>query len=196
MMEDKFGHKKLDSSESKSDCNDEGGDDGDAGATGAFAAVTTGASSARGDADDSESDNNQLEPGYEFYIDDHGERKLEGRERAGSILVSSVQPTVSQQEIVHEAEMDPNLGLTAEEASAIISSPPRSTEPPPMVSSTTETPIVTPQAEPAHKMASTIRATTSQHRSERQQTKFSEMQPDEKGRFLILSIASCCRSDR
>ncbi|KAL9995750.1 hypothetical protein Hdeb2414_s0773g00945481 [Helianthus debilis subsp. tardiflorus] len=76
MMEDKFGHKKLDSSESNSDDNDEGDDGRDTGATGASAAGTTGASSAGGDADDSESDNNQLEPGYKFYIDDRGERKV------------------------------------------------------------------------------------------------------------------------
>ncbi|KAF5806091.1 hypothetical protein HanRHA438_Chr05g0226421 [Helianthus annuus] len=214
MTEDKFGHKNLDSSESNSDGNDEGGDGGDAGATGASAAGTTGTSSAGGDADDSESDDNQPEPGYEFYIDNRGERKVRKirqeedvdyvpsdteaerlkrkettarrkRKSRKYIGTSSIQPTVSQQETDHEAEMDPNLGLTAEEASAIISSPPRSTEPPPMVSSATETPIVTQQAKPTNKMASTIRATTSQHTSECRHRRFSEMQPDKKVDFLF-----------
>ncbi|MFS7965882.1 hypothetical protein Hanom_Chr09g00767371 [Helianthus anomalus] len=63
--------------------------------------------------------------------------------------------------------MDPNLGLKAEEASTMTSSPPRSTKPPPVVSSTVETATVTPQAAPARTIASTIRATTSQHISER-----------------------------
>ncbi|KAJ0725457.1 hypothetical protein HanPI659440_Chr12g0458921 [Helianthus annuus] len=217
MMEDKFGHKKLDSSESNSDGNDEGGDGGDAGATGTSATGTTGASSAGGDTDDSESDDNQPEPGYEFYIDDRGERKvrkirqeedadyvpsdteaehLKRKETATRrkrksrkyIGTSSVQPTVSQQETVHEAEMDPNLGLTAEEASVIIYSPPRSTEPPTVVSSATETLIITPQAVPTRTIASTIRETTSQHRSERQQRKSSEMQPDEKVDFLFSQL--------
>ncbi|KAM0047215.1 hypothetical protein Hdeb2414_s0009g00325851 [Helianthus debilis subsp. tardiflorus] len=59
MMEDKFGCKKLDSSESDSDGDDEGGDDGDAGAT---AASTPGASSARGDEEISDSDDNEPKP--------------------------------------------------------------------------------------------------------------------------------------
>ncbi|KAJ0604145.1 hypothetical protein HanHA300_Chr02g0046331 [Helianthus annuus] len=214
MMEDKFGSKKLDSSESDSDGDDESGDGGDAGAT---AASTPGASSARGDEENSDSDDNEPEPGYEFYLDDRGVRKMrrirqeedadyvpsdteaerlkkkeaDARRKRKSrkyIGASSVQPTASQQETVHGAEMDPNLGLTAEEASAMVSSPPRSTEPPPVVSSTVETPTVTPQAAPARSIASTIRATTSQQSSERRQRKFSEMQPDEKMDFLFSQL--------
>ncbi|MFS7954773.1 hypothetical protein Hanom_Chr07g00634481 [Helianthus anomalus] len=76
--------------------------------------------------------------------------------------------------------MNPNFGLAAEEADAIVSSPPRSTEQPVVVSSTVETPTVMPQVAPARTIASTIRATTSQQALERQQRKFSEMQQDEK----------------
>ncbi|KAJ0792330.1 hypothetical protein HanOQP8_Chr01g0016861 [Helianthus annuus] len=80
MMEDKFGRKNLDSSKSESDGDDEvdieGDDVGDAGATeastpsaiGASAAGTAGSSSAGGDAEDTESDDNQPKPGYEFYL--------------------------------------------------------------------------------------------------------------------------------
>ncbi|KAM0047216.1 hypothetical protein Hdeb2414_s0009g00325861 [Helianthus debilis subsp. tardiflorus] len=84
--------------------------------------------------------------------------------------------------------MDPNLCLIAEEASAMISSPPRSTKPPPVVSLTVETPTVTPQAASARSIASTIRATTSQHSSKRRERKFSEMQPDEKVDFLFSQL--------
>ncbi|MFS7894130.1 hypothetical protein Hanom_Chr00s001348g01680761 [Helianthus anomalus] len=214
MMANKFVQKKLDSSESDSDGDDEGGDGDDVGAT---AASAPGASSAGGDEAESESDDNQPEPGYEFYLDDLGVRKvrrirleedanyvpsdmeaerLKKKEAAARrkrksrkyIGASSVQPTASQQEIVHRAEMDPNLGLTAKEASVMISSPPRSTEPPPMVTSATEMPIVTPQADPARTMASTIQATTSQHCSERRQRKVSEMQPGEKLDFLFSQL--------
>ncbi|MFS7917897.1 hypothetical protein Hanom_Chr03g00194591 [Helianthus anomalus] len=76
MMEDKFGRKKLDPSESDSDSDDESGDGGDTGAIGASAASTPGASSARGDEENSDSENNELEPGYEFYLDGHGVRKV------------------------------------------------------------------------------------------------------------------------
>ncbi|MFS7965881.1 hypothetical protein Hanom_Chr09g00767361 [Helianthus anomalus] len=82
MMEDKFGH-KSDSSNSDGDSDGDGGDGGDVGATvasapgatSASAAGTTGASSAGDDAEDSESDDNRPEPGYEFYLDEHGVRK-------------------------------------------------------------------------------------------------------------------------
>ncbi|MFS8009248.1 hypothetical protein Hanom_Chr14g01282451 [Helianthus anomalus] len=83
MMEDKFGRKNLDSSESESD-GDDGDDRGDAGATtasapgatGASAAGTVGATSAGGDAEDTESNDNQPEAGYEFYLDERGVRKV------------------------------------------------------------------------------------------------------------------------
>ncbi|XP_021990888.1 transcription initiation factor IIF subunit alpha-like [Helianthus annuus] len=219
MMEDKFGRKKIkifsNSSEGDDDDgNDEGGDGGDVGAS---AAGAHGTISAGGDEEDSDSDDNEPEPGYEFYLDERGvkkvrrirqeedadyvpsdteaerlkkkqtvvRRKKKSRKYIGA---SSVQPTVSQQESVHEAEMNPNFGLTAGEASAMVSSPLRLTEPPPVVSLTVETPTVTPQAEHAHTMASTIRATTSQHSSERRQRKFSEMQPDEKVVFLFSQL--------
>ncbi|KAF5813195.1 hypothetical protein HanRHA438_Chr03g0106481 [Helianthus annuus] len=79
MMEDKFGRKKInifgDSTETHSDDDgdDEGGDGGD---TGASAAGTAGASSAGGDEEDTESDDNQPEPGYEFYLDECDVKKV------------------------------------------------------------------------------------------------------------------------
>ncbi|KAF5767102.1 hypothetical protein HanXRQr2_Chr14g0620421 [Helianthus annuus] len=191
-----------DSTESESDDDsDEGGDGGDIGDAGASAAGTTGASSVGGDAEDSESDDNRPEPGYEFYLDDRGVRKvrkirqeedadyvpsdteakrLKRKQTAARrkkknkkyIGASCVQPTVSQPEPVHEADMNPNFGLTADEAAAIISSPPRSSEPTPVVTSAAETPTVTPQ-EPVRTIASSIRAKTSQHGSERRQRIFS-----------------------
>ncbi|MFS7919898.1 hypothetical protein Hanom_Chr03g00218021 [Helianthus anomalus] len=41
--------------------------------------------------------------------------------------------------------MNPNLGFTADEAATFISSPPRSSEPTPMVTSPAETSTATPQ---------------------------------------------------
>ncbi|KAM0042847.1 hypothetical protein Hdeb2414_s0010g00334581 [Helianthus debilis subsp. tardiflorus] len=84
MMEEKFGHKKInifsDSTESDSDDDgdgdDEGGDSGDVGAAGASAAGVAGASLAGCDEEDTESDDNQPEPGYEFYLDERGVRKV------------------------------------------------------------------------------------------------------------------------
>ncbi|KAJ0570417.1 hypothetical protein HanHA300_Chr05g0177751 [Helianthus annuus] len=212
MMEDKFGRKKLDSSERDSDGDDEGDDGGDGGDAGTTAASAPGAGGAGGDEQaDSESDDNQPEQGYEFYLDDRGVRKvrkikqeedadyvpsdtkferLKKKQTAARrkkknrkyIGASSVQPTISQQEPVHDSEMNPNFRLTAEEATAaLVSSPPRSTKPPSVVTSAAETPTVTPQ-EPARTMASTIRATTSQQATESRQRKFSDMQPDEKKR--------------
>ncbi|MFS7960048.1 hypothetical protein Hanom_Chr08g00698371 [Helianthus anomalus] len=96
-----------------------------------------------------------------------------------NISSSSVQQSVPQQEPTQEAEMDPNLGFTAAEATDMVPPPPRSSEPAPVVSSTPETPTVTPQA-PAHSIASTIRAITSQLTAECRHTIFSQMQPNEK----------------
>ncbi|MFS7955553.1 hypothetical protein Hanom_Chr07g00644011 [Helianthus anomalus] len=57
--------------------------------------------------------------------------------------------------------MDPNFGFTAKEASTMVPSPPRSTEPPttttqpsPVMTLAPETPTVTPQAGPQRSMAS------------------------------------------
>ncbi|MFS7945793.1 hypothetical protein Hanom_Chr06g00528351 [Helianthus anomalus] len=83
--------------------------------------------------------------------------------------------------------MNPEFGLMAEEATAFLSSPPRSSEPTPIVTSAPETPTVTPQ-EPARSIASTIRATTSQPASERRQSRFSQMQQDEKIDFLFSQL--------
>ncbi|KAF5765416.1 hypothetical protein HanRHA438_Chr15g0715911 [Helianthus annuus] len=80
-MEEKFGRKDSDSSDSDDDGDDKGGDSGDAGAVGAStagasAAGTVGASSAGDDEEDTESDDNQPEPGYEFYVDERGVRQV------------------------------------------------------------------------------------------------------------------------
>ncbi|MFS8026668.1 hypothetical protein Hanom_Chr16g01489441 [Helianthus anomalus] len=83
--------------------------------------------------------------------------------------------------------MVPNLGFTAEEASTMLSSPPRSTEPAPVVSSTHETPRVTPP-EPTPSIASTIRITTSQPATECRQSIFSRMNQEEKVNFLFSQL--------
>ncbi|KAJ0800287.1 hypothetical protein HanPI659440_Chr03g0101251 [Helianthus annuus] len=220
MMEDKFGRKKInifgDSTETHSDDDgdDEGGDGGD---TGASAAGTAGASSAGGDEEDTESDDNQPEPGYEFYLDECDVKKVRNirqedddtdyvpsdteaerlkrkqtvtrrKKKARKYIgASSVQQSVPQQEPIQEADMNPNLGFTADEAATFISSPPRSSEPTPIVMSALETPTATPQ-EPACSIASTIRATTSQPTSEHRQSRFSQMQQDEKVYFLFSQL--------
>ncbi|KAJ0792402.1 hypothetical protein HanOQP8_Chr01g0017641 [Helianthus annuus] len=184
---------------------------------GASSAGATGGTSAGDDEEDSESHDNPPEPGYEVYYDDRGvkrirkirreddddeyipsdieaerlerketavKRKKKARKYIGTS--SSAQQSVPQ-EPSQEAQMDPNLGFTAEEASTMVSSPPRSTEPTPAVSSTPETPVVTPQA-PTRSIASTIRATTSQPATERRQSVFVRMQQDEKIDILCSQL--------
>ncbi|KAJ0575730.1 hypothetical protein HanIR_Chr05g0216161 [Helianthus annuus] len=176
MMDDKFGRKKIkifsDSTESDSD-----DDDDDAGAGGDVHRIRQ-----EEDADYVPSD---TEAGRLKKKHTAVHRKKKSRKYLGA---SSVQPTMSQHEPVHEAEMNPNFGLTADEASAILSSPPKTTKLPPVAISAAETPTVTPQAEPSRIMASVIRATTSQHSSERRSKRFSEMQQDEKVDFLFSQL--------
>ncbi|KAJ0692591.1 hypothetical protein HanPI659440_Chr15g0587731 [Helianthus annuus] len=175
MMEEKFGRKKINifGNSTESDSDDDG-DGGDASAAGASAAGTAGASSAGGDEEDAESDDNQPEPGYEFYLDERGVRKVRKirqeddvdyvpsdteakplkrkqtvarrkKKARKCIGASSVQQSVPQQEPIQEADMNPNLGFTADEAATFISSPPRSSKPTPTVTSAAETTTVTPQ---------------------------------------------------
>ncbi|KAF5803120.1 hypothetical protein HanRHA438_Chr06g0276831 [Helianthus annuus] len=220
-MIEKFGPEDSGSSDSDSD-DDDAGDGGDAGAgvvgasgVGALSAGAAGGTSAGNDEEDTESDDNPPEPGYEVYYDERGvksirrirqendpeyvpsnteaeclkkkqttiKRKKKAKKNIGS---SSAQQSVPQ-EPSQEAEMDPNLGFTAAKASEMIPSPPRSTEPAPVVSSTPETPTVTPQA-PTRSITSTIRATTSQPIVERRQTIFSQMNQDEKVDFLFSQL--------
>ncbi|KAJ0919915.1 hypothetical protein HanRHA438_Chr05g0235121 [Helianthus annuus] len=185
-------------------------------AAGASSTGAAGGTSAGNDEEDTESGDNPPEPGYEVYYDERGvkrirrirqeddpeyvpsdteaerlkkketvvKRKKKARKYIGT---SSAQQSVPPQEPTQEAEMDPNLGFTAAEASNMVPSPPRSSEPAPIVSSTPETPTVTPQ-EPTPSIASTICATTSQPAAERRQTIFSRMQPDEKVDFLFSQL--------
>ncbi|MFS7910330.1 hypothetical protein Hanom_Chr02g00105031 [Helianthus anomalus] len=83
--------------------------------------------------------------------------------------------------------MNPNFGLTSDEAAAIISSPPRSSKPTHVVTSAAQTPTATPQ-EPARSIASTIRANTSQPSLEHIHRTFSEMQQDEKVDFSFTQL--------
>ncbi|MFS7914550.1 hypothetical protein Hanom_Chr02g00154761 [Helianthus anomalus] len=79
MMEDKFGRKDSDSSESDSDGDDgDGGNAGAGGVSGASASTagTAGTSSAGDGEEDTESDGNVPEPGYEFYLDERGVRQV------------------------------------------------------------------------------------------------------------------------
>ncbi|KAF5822005.1 hypothetical protein HanRHA438_Chr01g0021971 [Helianthus annuus] len=77
MMEDKFGRNKLDifgDTDDEDDGDggdDEGGEGGDGGNVGA-----SGASARSGDNDESESDHNPPESGYEHYINEHGIRQV------------------------------------------------------------------------------------------------------------------------
>ncbi|KAF5755322.1 hypothetical protein HanRHA438_Chr17g0811471 [Helianthus annuus] len=183
---------------------------------GASTAGAAGDTSASNDEEDTESDDNPPEPGYEVYFDERGvkrvrkirredddehvlsdteaerlkkkqtvvRRKKKAKKNIGS---PSVQQSVPKQEPTQEAEMNPNLGFTADEAADMVSSPPRSSEPTPMVTSAPETPSVTPQ-EPAPSIASTIRATTSQPALERRQTIFSQMPQDENIDFLFSQL--------
>ncbi|MFS7965948.1 hypothetical protein Hanom_Chr09g00768131 [Helianthus anomalus] len=224
-MVEKFGPEDSGSSESDSD-DDDAGDGGDPGAgvvgisdAGASSAGATGGTSAGNDEEDSKSDDNPPEPGYEYYLDDRGVKKvrkirlddddgeeeyvpsdneaerskiketvIEGKKKATKYIgtFSSAQQSVPQ-EPSQEAQMDPNLGFTAEEVSTMVPSPLRSAEPTPAVSSTPETPVVTPQA-PTHTIASTILATTSQPAAERSQSVFEWMQQDEKIDFLFSQL--------
>ncbi|KAM0054970.1 hypothetical protein Hdeb2414_s0006g00200731 [Helianthus debilis subsp. tardiflorus] len=173
-----------------------GPEDSGVGAIGASTAGAAGGTSAGNDDDNSESDDYPPESGYEVYYDDRGVKRIRKIRRDDDddeyipsdteaelvkkkktdvlrkkkarkyIGTSYVQPSIPQQEPMQEAEMDPNLGFTAEEASTMVSSTPRSTEPTPTVGTTPETPAVTPQA-PTHSIASSIRATTSQPAAER-----------------------------
>ncbi|KAJ0787865.1 hypothetical protein HanPI659440_Chr05g0185161 [Helianthus annuus] len=83
--------------------------------------------------------------------------------------------------------MDPNLGFMATKASTMVPSPPRSTEPTPVATSTPEAPTATPQA-PTHSITSYICATTSQPSAERKQSLFEQMQPDEKVDILFSEL--------
>ncbi|MFS7903165.1 hypothetical protein Hanom_Chr01g00020791 [Helianthus anomalus] len=215
-MIEKFGPRDLGSSNNDSD-DDDDGDGGDAGAgavgtsgAGASSTGAAGATSAGNGEESSESDGNPPEPGYErgvkrirrirqeddpeYVPSDTKEERLKKKETAikrkkeakKNIGSSSAQQSVPQ-EPSQEAEMDPNLGFTAAEASEMIPSPPRSTEPAPVVSSTPETPTVTPQA-PTRSIASTICAATSQPTAERRQTVFSQMDQEEKVNFLFSQL--------
>ncbi|MFS7979265.1 hypothetical protein Hanom_Chr10g00925351 [Helianthus anomalus] len=130
MMEEKFGRKKInifgDSTESDSDDDgdDEGGDSGDVGAS-AFYLDERGVRKVTKIRQEDDSDYVPSDTKAERLKKKQiaARRKKKEREYIGS---SSVQQTVPQQEPIQEADMNPNFGLTADEAAAIISSSPRS----------------------------------------------------------------------
>ncbi|MFS7977340.1 hypothetical protein Hanom_Chr10g00902881 [Helianthus anomalus] len=161
MMKDKFGHK-----------SDDGGDTG---ATGASAAGTPGASSTRSDEENYDSHDNEPEPGYEFYLDDCGDECL--KKKGSCCLKEEKEQEVYWYFICTTNHITTRNCSRSKNGSKSWSHsrrsfhfdifPPRSTEPPHVVTSATEMPTVTSQADPARTMASTIRATTSQLSSER-----------------------------
>ncbi|KAF5804219.1 hypothetical protein HanXRQr2_Chr05g0194591 [Helianthus annuus] len=110
-------------------------------------------------------------------------RKKKARKYIGT---RSVEQSDSQ-EPTQEAAMDPNLGFMATKASTMVPSPPRSTEPTPVATSTPEAPTATPQA-PTHSITSYICATTSQPSAECKQSLFEQMQLDEKVDFLFSEL--------
>ncbi|KAJ0682476.1 hypothetical protein HanPI659440_Chr16g0647761 [Helianthus annuus] len=202
MMKDTFKSKRdsSDSSDSDDDDDDEESGDGDGGDgdggdadAGATEASAPGASSAGGD-EQADSDYVPSDTETERRLKKKGTvvlRKKKARKNIGTS--SSAQQSVPK-EPIQVAAMDPNFGFTAEEASTMVPSPTRSTEPsttatqPPLVVTLApETPTVTPQAGPQRSMASVIRATTSLPSSERQRI-FSEMSQDEKNNFLFSQL--------
>ncbi|KAJ0725893.1 hypothetical protein HanPI659440_Chr12g0464061 [Helianthus annuus] len=182
--------RKRDSFDSSDSDDDEEGGDGDGGDAGTTTASAPGASSAggdeRADSDYVPSDTKRVQKKKTVVL-----RKKKAKKNIGTS--SSAQQSVPS-EPIQEAAMDPNLGFTAEEASTMVPSSPRSTEPPttatqppPVVTSSPETPTVTPQVAPQRSMASAIRATTSQPSSEHQRI-LSEMSQDEKNNFLFSHL--------
>ncbi|KAM0006800.1 hypothetical protein Hdeb2414_s0161g00818631 [Helianthus debilis subsp. tardiflorus] len=175
-MEEKFGHKKSDDDSFESD-NDEGDDGGDGGDVDATAASAPCASDAGGDERaESESDDNHPEPGFKLYYDDRNVRQIrwiqtEETEKDADYVPpdteanrlkrkeTSVRRKKKSRKTVGSSSVQPTSSETVHEVTT--------TEPLPVVNSATEMPSVTPQADPTHTMASTIRATTSQHSSER-----------------------------
>ncbi|MFS8026675.1 hypothetical protein Hanom_Chr16g01489511 [Helianthus anomalus] len=170
-MIEKFGPEESGSSDSDSD-NDEGGG-GDAGAGAAGASQE----------DDPEYVPSDTEAERLKKKETAIKRKKKAKKNNGS---SSAQQSVPQ-EPIQEAAMVPNLGFTAEEASTMLSSHPRSTEPAHVVSSTHETPTVTPP-EPTPSITSTIRTTTSQLAAKHRQSIFSRMNQEEKVNFLFSQL--------
>ncbi|MFS7903976.1 hypothetical protein Hanom_Chr01g00030451 [Helianthus anomalus] len=98
-MEEKFGRNDSDSSDMDNDGDDEGGDGGDAGAGAASAPVTAGAStagaagdtSAGNDEEDTESDDNPPELGYEVYFDERGVKRLGSTQGTSSVTIEEIQ---------------------------------------------------------------------------------------------------------
>ncbi|KAJ0704588.1 hypothetical protein HanPI659440_Chr14g0564331 [Helianthus annuus] len=184
--------RKRDSTDSSDSDDDEEGGDGDGGNAEATAASAPGASNAGGD---------EQEDADYVPSDTEGERvqkkkKAVPRKKKAKRNIGTSSSTLQSvpSEPIQEASMDPNFGFTAEEASTMASSPPRSTEqpsttiqPPPVVSSTPETPTVISQAVPQRSMAAAIRATTSQPSDERQRI-FSEYSQEEKNNFLFSQL--------
>ncbi|MFS7913662.1 hypothetical protein Hanom_Chr02g00144291 [Helianthus anomalus] len=130
MKKDKF-KRKHDSSDSSDSDDDEEGGDGDESDAGATSASAPSASSDGGDEQaDSEKGTDYVPSDTETECLQKKEtavlRKKKARKNIGTS--SSAQQSIPK-EPIQEAEMDPNLGFTAEEASTMAQSPPRSTEP-------------------------------------------------------------------
>ncbi|KAJ0766719.1 hypothetical protein HanPSC8_Chr03g0087881 [Helianthus annuus] len=111
-----------------------------------------------------------------------------------TIGTSSSEPVTVQQETVaepvHEAEVNPVFALTAEETTAMMTSPSVESQPPPTTTSSTETPVVTPPPEqqPGASSSQQQRSTAHQRSSEHRGRMFSEMAPDEKVNFLFSQL--------
>ncbi|KAJ0901565.1 hypothetical protein HanPSC8_Chr08g0326811 [Helianthus annuus] len=111
-----------------------------------------------------------------------------------NIGTSSAKPGAAQHETVtepvHEGNVNPEFAFTAEETTAVMTSPSTAIEPPPTATTTTKTPVVTPPAEPQHGTSSSHqqRSVAHQRSSERRGRMFSEMGPDEKVNFLFSQL--------
>ncbi|MFS7952105.1 hypothetical protein Hanom_Chr07g00603021 [Helianthus anomalus] len=165
MTEDKFGQKKR-KVKGDNDSDDEHDDgDGNGGDVGASGASTPGGEKGKqpGDDDESESDNNSLEPGYEHYLDERGVRQKFAIRRKKkvkkTIAASSAEPTTTQPETITEsvqkAEINSQFAFTAEVTEALMTSPTATSEPPSVTTTVFETPpVVTTQAQPQHAASS------------------------------------------
>ncbi|KAJ0464092.1 hypothetical protein HanHA300_Chr14g0523101 [Helianthus annuus] len=199
--------------------DNQGGEGGVVGASGT-GSTGSDQSKQPGDDDKSDSDDNPLEPGYERYVDAQGFRQIrwirteqdedyvpsdteseKARKKQAairrkkksrkSIGASQTQPASTQSsEPAPEAVVSTNLGLTAEETEALMSSPTTTSEPPPTTTSVETPPVQPPTAQPQHATSSSqsARERVQQQSAERRGTIFERMSESEKVNFLFSQL--------
>ncbi|KAF5768953.1 hypothetical protein HanXRQr2_Chr14g0642551 [Helianthus annuus] len=208
-----------DNDDEGSDSDNQGGDGGVVGASGT-GSTGGDQSKQSGDDNKSDSDDNPLEPGYERYVDAQGVRQIRRirteqdedyvpsdtesekarkkqvairrkKKSRKSIGASQTQPASTQSsEPAPEAVVSTNLGLTAEETEALMSSPTTASEPPPTTTSIETPPVQPPTAQPQHATSSSqsARERVQQQSVERRGTMFERMSESEKVNFLLSQL--------